>query len=67
MENKKVIGSDVYDSNGNLLRIEFYNFDGEFEIQVEYDPRDDQSSEKRTAFRKWAKTAVERIGFKIPD
>jgi hypothetical protein len=49
-----LIPTDVYDKDGNLTRIEFYNNLGGFEIQAEWDPRDEQTSENRTKFREWA-------------
>jgi hypothetical protein len=49
-----VIPTDVYDKDGNMVRIEFYTQDGEFLIQAEWDSRDEQTSKKREEFRKWA-------------
>jgi hypothetical protein len=61
----KVIPTDILDKDGNLQRIEYHDFAGNFQIQVEWDERDEQTSEKRDAFRKWAKTAIERLDFEI--
>ena len=49
-----LIPTDVYDKEGNLTRIEFYDNEGKFVIQAEWDPRDEQSSENRIKFREWA-------------
>ena len=59
----KVIPTDVYDDEGNLLRIEFHNLEGKFEIQAEWDERDEQTSEKREAFRKWVYQMIKRLDF----
>jgi len=61
----KVIPTDVYDKDGCLLRIEFHNLSGGFEVQAEWDPNDEQTSENREAFRKWAYTMVKRLGFEV--
>lgn len=60
-----VIPTDVYDKDGNLTRIEFYNEAGEFEIQAEWDPRDEQTSENREAFRKWAYRIMAQKDFHV--
>jgi hypothetical protein len=49
-----LIPTDVYDDEGNLTQIEFYNEKGEFVIQAQWDPRDEQTSENRIKFREWA-------------
>jgi hypothetical protein len=61
----KVIPTDVYDKDGSLLRLEFFNLEGEFEIQSEWDSNDEQTSENREAFRKWSYKMVKRLGFEI--
>lgn len=61
----KVIPSDVYDKDGNLLRIEFYNELGSFEIQSLWDPTDEQTSENRDEFRKWSYVMVKRQNYEV--
>ena len=61
----KVIPSDVYDKDGNLLRIEFYNELGSFEIQSLWDPADEQTSENRDEFRKWSYVMVKRQNYEV--
>jgi hypothetical protein len=61
----QIIPTDVYDKDGNLLRVEYHNLEGEFEIQAEWDERDEQNSENRERFRKWATTMVKRLGFEV--
>lgn len=60
-----VIPTDVYDKEGNLTRIEFHNLEGEFEIQAEWDPNDEQTSENRDHFRKWAYTMIKRLQYNL--
>ncbi len=60
----KVIPTDIYDDTGNLLRIEFHDFDGVFQLQAEWDANDAQTSKNRESFRKWAYTMAKRLEFK---
>jgi hypothetical protein len=50
----KVIPIDVYDKEGNLVKIDIQNESGEFVTQILWDPTDEQTSENREKFRKWA-------------
>jgi hypothetical protein len=62
----KVYPVDIYDKDGNLLRIEFLNKNtNEFEFQAEWDDRDAQTHEKREEFRKWSAFMAKRLGFEI--
>lgn len=61
----KVIPTDVYDKEGNLCRLEFYDQSGEFQFQAEWDPRDEQTSENRIAFRKWAYHMAKQLNFEV--
>jgi hypothetical protein len=61
----KVIPTDIYDKDGSLLKIEFYNELGTFEIQAVWDPDDEQTNENREAFRKWAYRLVKQVGFEV--
>ena len=51
---KRAIPVDVYDKEGNLLRIEFYDATGEHILDAVWDTNDEQTSENRVSFRKWA-------------
>ena len=51
---KTVIPMDIYDKDGNLTRIDFLDQNGDFVIQVVWDPTDEQTSENRINFREWA-------------
>jgi hypothetical protein len=61
----KVIPTDVYDTDGNIHAVEFNNTNGEFVIEAIWDPADEQTSENRTAFRKWAYQMVKQIGYEL--
>jgi hypothetical protein len=50
----KAIPTDVYDEEGNLLRIDFHDGLGDFILQFLWDETDEQTSPNREAFRKWA-------------
>ena len=60
---KKAIPVDVYDKEGNMLRIEFNDGSGEHIFDALWDPRDEQTSEKRAEFRKWAYRVLEQKGY----
>lgn len=59
------IPTDVYDSDGNMLKIEFYDQNGEIIIDVIWDPLDEQTSEMRTQFRKWAYRSLKQMGYLV--
>lgn len=50
----RVIPIDVYDKDGNFVRIDVQDAAGEFVMQITWDPTDEQTSENRENFRKWA-------------
>ena len=62
---RQVIPTDVYDKDGNLTRIDFYNEAGDFEIQVVWDDEDPQDSAHRIEFRKWAYKMLEQKGLRV--
>jgi hypothetical protein len=62
---KKVIPTDVYDQDGNLIRIDFYNEAGEFEIEAVWNDEDPQDSANRIEFRKWAYKMLEQKGLEV--
>jgi hypothetical protein len=58
----KTIPVDVYDKDGNMLRIEFSDGEGEHIVDVVWDETEEQTSENRIKFRKWAYTMLEQKG-----
>lgn len=61
----KVVPIDVYDKDGNMLRIEFYDGSGEFAFQALWDPTDEQTSKNREAFRTFAYRMAEQLKFEV--
>jgi hypothetical protein len=60
-----VIPTDVYDKDGNLTHIEFYDHAGSFVIQSVWDDQDPQDSEHREFFRKWSYKMVRQLGYEV--
>ena len=60
-----VIPVDIYDKEGNMLKIEFNNPSGEHVMDALWDERDAQTSENRTDFRKWAYRQLEQQGYEV--
>ena len=56
----KVIGTDVYE-NGDLVRIEFYDLEGQHVVNSVWDENDPQDSEHREAFRSWSYKIVGQL------
>jgi len=50
----KVVLTDIFDKDGNLVKIDVHDLDGQFIIQIVWDENDEQTSENRKAFREWA-------------
>ena len=50
----KVVLTDIFDKDGNLLKIDVHDLEGQFVIQIVWDENDEQTSENRKAFREWA-------------
>lgn len=61
----RAICTDIYDKEGNLLKIEAHDDTGEFIIQFLWDPRDKQTSKKREEFRKFAYRMLEQKDYKV--
>ena len=61
----QVIPTDVYDKDGNLLRIEFHDHEGKHQLDAEWDERDEQTSENREKFRKWAYKMAENLDMTV--
>lgn len=61
----RAIPMDVYDKDGNLVKIEVTDSAGEFIIQSLWDPTDEQTHENRVNFRKWTYNHLRKIGYEI--
>jgi hypothetical protein len=62
-----VVQQDIYDKEGNLIRIEVHDESGEFLLQFLWNPRDEQTSEKREEFRKWAIKHLKKAGHEVHE
>lgn len=59
------IPTDVYDKDGNMVRIEFNDGEGTHIIDAQWDPSDEQTSENRVSFREWAYKWIEQKGYEV--
>jgi hypothetical protein len=62
---KRAIPVDVYDQDGNMLRIEFHDLEGTHIIDAQWDPTDEQTSENREVFRRWAYNFVRNKDYEV--
>ena len=51
---------DIYDKEGNMVRIEAYDGKGDFIMQALWDPTDEQTHENRVKLREWFYKHLER-------
>ena len=56
---------DIYDSDGNMVRIEFTDSNGKHILDAVWDDSDAQTSENRTHFREWAYKFLINQGWEI--
>jgi len=61
----KVIPVDVYDNDGNMVRVEFYDGKGDFAFQVLWDPSDEQTSKNREDFRLYAYRMADQLKYEV--
>ena len=62
---KRAIPADIYDEDGNMKCIEFHDGTGEHIIDAMWDEREEQTSNNRTEFRKWAYKMMIDKGYKV--
>jgi hypothetical protein len=63
---EKAIPVDVYDSDGNMTKIEVQAGNGDHLLDFVWDPTDEQTSENRIKFREWAYRILEQKGYQVP-
>jgi hypothetical protein len=56
---------DVYDKDGNMLRVEFFDSKGDFIFQVLWDPSDEQTSDNREKFRQYAYRMAGQLKYEV--
>lgn len=61
----KAIPTDIYDKEGNMLRVEFHDNKGDFAFQVLWDPTEEQTSENREVFRRYAYRMAFQLGYEV--
>ena len=61
----RAIPVDVYNKEGHLMRIEFADGSGEHILDAVWDENDEQTSENRVAFRKWAYNFLRNKGYEV--
>jgi hypothetical protein len=61
----QAICTDVYDKDGNLLRIEAYDMTGSHLLDIVWDDSDEQTSAKREEFRKFVYRVLKQKGYSI--
>lgn len=63
----KVSMVDIYDKDGNLVRIETYKMDGEHFLDFLWDERDEQTSDNRLEFRKWVRRFLKQKDAEVAE
>jgi hypothetical protein len=63
----KAIPVDIYDKEGNMLRIEFNDGSGNHVVDAVWDQNDAQTSENRIKFREWAYKMLQNKGYEVPN
>ena len=61
----QAICTDVYDKDGNLLKIESYDMSGSHIIDIIWDDSDEQTSPNREEFRKFTYRILKQKGYSI--
>jgi hypothetical protein len=66
MADKTVYCVDIHNKEGDLTKIEAYEFgSGEFVMQFLWDTNDEQTSENRIEFRKWVSRHLGQTGYQL--
>ena len=60
-----VIPTDVYDESGDLTMIQFHDTTGKHVVDAMWDENDEQNSENRIIFRKWAYHMLKQMDWEI--
>jgi len=61
----KLIPTDIYDKDGNMVKIEFYDHASNFVIESVWDDQDPQDAEHRDFFRKWSYKMMDQLGYEV--
>jgi len=58
---------DIYNKEGELVKIEVLKESGEHLLDFLWDERDEQTSEKRIEFREWVKRHLKQAGHEVHE
>ena len=58
---------DIYNKEGELIRIEAYKSNGDHLLDFLWDPRDEQTSDNRVEFRKWVNRHLKQQGHEVHE
>jgi hypothetical protein len=58
---------DIYNKEGDLVRIEAYHENGEHLLDFVWDERDEQTSANRIEFRKWVNRHLKQSGHEVHE
>lgn len=61
----RAIPIDVYDADGNMTKIEAQSENGDHIIDIVWDDTDEQTSENRVLFRKFAYRILKQKGYEV--
>lgn len=66
MQNSKVaVPADIYNKDGELVKIEFTTPSGEHIIDAMWDVSEEQTSENRVKFREWAYRMIKQKDYEV--
>ena len=66
MQNSKVaVPADIYNKEGELVKIEFTTPSGEHIIDAMWDVSEEQTSENRVKFREWAYRMIKQKDYEV--
>jgi len=62
---KVVVPADIYNKDGQLVKIEFTTPSGEHIIDAMWDVSEEQTSENRVKFREWAYRMIKQKDYEV--
>lgn len=58
---------DIYNKEGNLVRVEAHKESGEHIADFLWDDRDEQTSDNRVKFRQWVNHFLKQKGYEVHE
>ena len=62
---KVAVPTDIYNKDGQLVKIEFTTPSGEHIVDALWDDREEQTSENRVKFREWAYRLIKQKDYEV--